>query len=258
MSWFHSAPKGADIIAGAEAPKELLLEIGRGNVPGFAELFMVGLNRSVPGANTDVWGAGANMVYPTANEQWEILSDDVADTIAGTGAQVVLLAYLDTNYEEKTNIVLMDGTTPVVFSAVDCFRPIAIVTVQAGSNQRNVGNLTLRVAGGGAVRGYMFEDFTFSTNGRTTIPAGKSGLLMFTEVNVGSNDQVEVRINSTVGDNGIFGVTTFNSLNDTLLNTILPIPLAYASKTDIFWSAFNTSGPSAIVFAVAQILLIDD
>jgi hypothetical protein len=86
----------------------------------------------------------------------EVVSDDVADTVAGTGLRNVRVIGLDTNYLPVQEDFVLNGLTPVVgsvqFLRVNNFLGIGDPGTPRGSN---IGNITVRVPGPGAVQDYI-------------------------------------------------------------------------------------------------------
>jgi hypothetical protein len=63
---------------------------------------------------------------------------------SGTGARIVSIHYLDSDYAEHEEMVVLNGTTPVATTATDIFRVNAFHTEGAGSTQYTAGDVTLR------------------------------------------------------------------------------------------------------------------
>ncbi len=260
MTWKHSAPLKLDTNTLAADLKSFGVEVALGNIPRYSSEFVIGLNRNVGGTLEDVWGAGVNITLPTAGEQWEILSDDANDTFGGSGSQLMVLVYLDTNYDSQSEVIVMDGTTPVLTVATDIFRPTVLLTVASGANTANVGTIISRVAGGGATRNYVHPDFGFSFDGHFTIPRATTGLMVFCQVNAGRGDGIEFRMRVNIGPNpGNFGIVQYNNIFENAVNTDLPIPVTFSEKTDLIMSALNSgAGGTADCFTVCQVVLVED
>ena len=251
-------------IRGGDAPIEttgttslsssFLFNIALGLVAGYDTEFVIGLNRDVGANLEDVWGAGADIVFPTAGEQWEIVSDNANDTIAGTGAQLLVLVYLDTNYDVQSEVIAMNGLGAVSTVATDIFRPRALLTIRSGSTGSNEGAIISRVAGGGATRNYIHPNFGFSFDGHFTVQAGATALMTFCQVNAGRTDGVEFRLRASIGpvpEN--MAVIQYNNVFENVANTPLPVPLALGEKTDLVMGALNSGGGAdADCFAVCQ------
>ncbi|MCK5342167.1 MAG: hypothetical protein KAR20_02120, partial [Candidatus Heimdallarchaeota archaeon] len=60
-----------------------------------------------------VWSGPGIYVYPTAAIQMTVSSSDVDDTAAGAGMRKVLIGGLDADYNQISEIVTLNGQTPV-------------------------------------------------------------------------------------------------------------------------------------------------
>jgi len=179
------------------------VEVARGNVPGFKSIQLVGSNPSVGTSFEDIWDVGGTLVYPTAGETWEIVSDSADDTdTTGTGARTVTMTYLDDALVEQTEILNMNGTTPVTFVATDAFRAIRCRVATWGSTLENQGNIDIRVSGGGSPRCKIIRDVIVpadpigqntSLDVHYTVPANKIGFIISITTNVAKGQDAILR-----------------------------------------------------------------
>jgi len=236
------------------------INVALGKIAGYNENFVLGLNRNVGSTLEDVWGAGSDLVYPVAGEQWEVVSDNVADDIAGTGARVALLFALDTNYDPIVEQIIMDGTTPVETVATNLFRPDTLLIASSGSAGGNVGSITVRVQGGGNPRNFMHPGFGLSFDGHHTVPRGFTSLLQFCQVNAGRGDGIEFRLLVQIGAApGNFAVIQYNNLFENSINTVFPVPIQIGEMTDMKMMALNSAGgATADCFVACGFLTIDN
>lgn len=164
-------------VVGTASVSDFWAEVGKRNIKGHDFFGATYSNEAVGATFTDLWGGAANLVFPTAAESWEIVSDDVNDTAAGTGARTVLVPYLDDSFEEQSIIATMNGTTPVALNA-DHFRTyyrraLVLTSGSVSSTDSNAGKITIQVAGGGAERGIIPVGNGVSLDSQTTVPANK-------------------------------------------------------------------------------------
>jgi len=81
---------------------------------------------------------------PTAEAQRSIASSSANDTSAGTGARTVRITYLDSSLTgKKTEDIALNGTTGVNTSNSDIHYIEKVEVLTAGSNESNVGTITL-------------------------------------------------------------------------------------------------------------------
>lgn len=249
--------------------KDWYAEIIKGNVPGHSIVSVQGENLDVDVASPEnLWGAGGRMVYPVAGEQWRVSSDNVNDSLSGDGAQIVAVHYLDVNYEEQVELVEMNGVSPVTMTATNCFRPISVTTVQAGSTlsntvqsvstQSNTGAITVFDSVTGNPRLDMQPLYNRSLHGFFTVPAGKTGYFIYGHSALGKNKDGKIDLYITSGDNGIF---IKNSFADLFQNSVVFLPKApigqLTEKTDIQFIC-TTLNNNTDASAFVQMLLVDN
>lgn len=171
------------------------LEVALGNVPGVSNLFIIGTSTNIGPTFSDIQDAGGIINFPTEAETWEIVSDNTNDTSAGSGARTVFVTGLDINFEEISELVTMNGTTPVTLTN-SWYRTRSMLVITCGSSSTggtNIGNITLRVSGGGDTRLFMTADEGASNSSLFTIPAGKMSYPIQITYAVPKNEDVLVR-----------------------------------------------------------------
>ena len=120
---------------------------------------------------------GNTLPIPVGNESWEIVSNSASDTTGGTGTRRVRIVYLDNNWVQKTTEISLNGTTPVPVPNVANCRDIQWMhSVETGSNSSAVGDIDLRVAGGGTIHERISAGDNMSLTCQYTIPEGYIGL----------------------------------------------------------------------------------
>jgi hypothetical protein len=170
--------------SGGGVERDYGTDANSGLIPGVVSAFALGTRTIATAFNSiaapqDVWpGPTAEMVLPIADESWEVVSSSAADTLGGAGAEAVLIAALDSNRNELAIITQnLNGTTPVVLpGGATYFRlnAAAVAGVNSvGTRRRNQGDITIRVAGGGAVRGVMPAFTCALAQAIYTVPSGK-------------------------------------------------------------------------------------
>lgn len=147
--------------------------VGLGIVPGCTRVTALGHNPNIPtlGGAADVWEGGGDYPFLAAAATLEVLSTNAADTAAGTGARTVLVSGLNSAYNTISEVVTLNGTTPV--NTVNQYLRVNVfTTTSAGSGEKNAGDITLRVSGGGAVQSIARAGFGFGRSCVYTVPAG--------------------------------------------------------------------------------------
>jgi len=98
----------------------------------------------------------------------------VVDYSAKTGAQAIRIRYLDTNYAEKTEIGLLNGTTVVATVNTDILRINELSMIVAGSGLKPVGNITIRHLSDTPIYSSILAGQVRAKCSAYTVPAGKT------------------------------------------------------------------------------------
>lgn len=154
---------------------DYLVQVGFGLVPGVSRVTALGNNPDVDTGSIpeDLWTGGGAYPWMTGATSLEILSSSVNDASAGTGARTVLIQGLDINYIEVSQVVTLNGTTPVVIPT-SLFRINGAMIASAGSGKVNAGDLTIRDTGGGTTRAIVPLGYGITRQSIYTVPANNS------------------------------------------------------------------------------------
>jgi hypothetical protein len=224
-----------------------------------------------PITDTDTGAAVANgttsdileMVYPTANETWEILSGSANDTSAGTGARTVLIPYLDNSYAIKTVTATLNGTTPVTLNS-DMFRVrtafhgannSGIIVVTAGTSKINEGDIIIRDSSSKNIRSCILAGDGIAEQTHYTVPAGKTSYVIQRYGNINKNEDVTGEPRATNGTDGIFrkGVTLNLYQTSFEQQILLPRPLVEKTDLKILSKSSNTLAISSLQLKIIEV-----
>lgn len=152
---------------------DALVAIGFDQLPRYARAVALGNNPDIDTATVpeDVWSGGGLYPWMTGATSLEIVSSDVNDTAAGTGARTVLINGLDVNYEPVVQTVTLNGTTAVALST-QLFRINNAIIMTSGSGQVNAGALAIRDAGAGTTRAIIPVGYGITRQSQFTVRAG--------------------------------------------------------------------------------------
>jgi len=234
------------------------LAVQQGKVPGYSMVNKFGYNDSIgSGAFETIWETGNNYSWQSTAVTVDVVSDNVNDDVAGTGARTLRIQGLDGSYNLAEETVDMDGTTTV--TTTQTFLRVFRMSVEtAGSSGNNEGTITVTYTGGSDVAATISAG-----NGQTlmalyTIPAGYTGYLL--SMNISSGKDQEMDFKFIQRDNGVANAAfqTKQFLNvrggqtTVIFNAINVIP----QKSDIYVSgkASSTSSSSASF----DLLLVQD
>jgi len=150
---------------------------------------------SIPGESSGVGPNFANLtptggsqILATSAETWEILSTDANDTLLGTGARTVAVFSLDDDFLEQTTFGALDGTTPVTLGNTHRrSRDMVVGTAGSDPSNTNIGDIIVRVSGGGTERMRIPAGVGDCKSLIFTVPANKTvfpqNLVMFCRKN---------------------------------------------------------------------------
>jgi hypothetical protein len=142
--------------------------------PTHTGLTRFGFNPAFGTTMEDVWLGGGTFVFPTIAQQMRVVSSSNSDNISGTGAQRVIVDYLDGNYTPHNIIVDMNGTTPVNTVATDIFRVNDLRCYTVGTAGATVGTISLSDLAGSVFYRYIQPTYTASRGSQFTVPLGKT------------------------------------------------------------------------------------
>lgn len=149
---------------------ELILKAVIGAFPNMRRVTALGNNPDV-GAAEDIWSGGGLYPWMTAATSLEVVSSSASDAAAGTGARTVQITGLNASYAEISAVVTMNGVTAVAIPT-QFFRINSATVITAGTTDTNVGNISIRDAGGGTVRALIPIGYSISRQSQYTVPAG--------------------------------------------------------------------------------------
>lgn len=157
----------------------------KGNIKNESFEDFRGESDSISTSFVTVWGEGTIYNFPTVASQMTVSSSSANDASAGTGLQTVLITYLDTNFEQKQELVTLNGQTAVNTVATDIYRINSCIGVTAGSTEYNegivyVGTGTVTAGKPATVYSHMIIGKSFAHNGVYTVPKDKA----WTDLNI--------------------------------------------------------------------------
>ena len=142
---------------------------------------LIGYNPSVSTTASTIWSGGAtSYVQLTTGTALEVVSASANDAAAGTGARTVRVTGVDSSYLPFTEVLTLNGTTPVplVNTSVIAINRTEVLT--AGSGLVNAGKIDVRAVSGAAVKSSIqavVESRGISADFVYTVPANQYGLL---------------------------------------------------------------------------------
>ncbi len=256
-----------DFPVPVENVNAFLLEVAKGNIPGHKVFAIAGRKDNIDNSVLDDISQvpGTTIVPNPGGIQMEIVSSSPNDTAAGTGAQQVMIHYLDPDGIEQQEIVDTNGVTPVNTIAVDIDRIqwIHVNRLGAGANETAQGNIDLRDTAGVTVFERIAAVGNQSLNAHYHVPANKTGFILGWQVSALSF-AVDFRLRATVMrfDRALLaGIFLFQDaiVIDVGASGWIPfeVPLRCPAESEVKISGLSTAagGDGGAQFSI---LLIDD
>ncbi len=178
------------ITGGFNAPRDFWYEVGQSNVFGHRRFTALGNNADVDQATVPehVWTNGGLYPWiPAAGRSLEIVSSSTQDAAGGTGIYQVQLTLLDMNYNEVVVTATLTGTTAAAISGGPYIRINEGRATAKGSGAPewralNIGDITIRDAGGGTARAVIPAGRNFLNQAVYTMPDGWRGQVTSTYI----------------------------------------------------------------------------
>jgi hypothetical protein len=248
--------------------KDFYLEVAKGNIPGHSAVNKFGHN-PVATNLSDVWaGLGTYPFYPLTAQAMELVSSATQDEFAsGIGAKTVMVFGLDSNWDEISETVELDGQDPVDLQNT-YLRIHRAVVVTAGEWNTNYGNITIEQDGAaGDTAAYISAGDGQTQQAIYTIPNGKTGYFIKGYVGISDNDksgeaaQFKWRAKANNGVNGAWatkGQISCTSIGSSWWQYEYGIPAGpLPEKTDIRLECSSVTAAMGVVGGY-DILMVDD
>lgn len=236
------------------------LNLVREKIPGITSEFKFGRSVAVTTTESVIWDDGGNYTFLTAAEKMDIVSDDVNDTVLGSGARTVVIFGLDANFEEIIEIVVMNGTT-IVTTLQSFIRVFRVLVLTSGTNDpindANKGNITITSNSTTALQAKILIN-----NGQTlmtvyTVPAGKTAYVTGASLSCGQGKECLFKGKFRNGPTSeyAFSVKFAIDLYQSSYFGTFANPLRVPEKTDALWTAQTSVGTIDATASYGMILI---
>jgi len=221
-----------------------ITEVVKGNIPNHKQEILRGTNVVIGITAETVWPFGGIVTFPTSAATVTLSSNSALDTLAGTGAQKVLIRGLDANRDQIFETVDLNGLTGV--STINSYLRINQLRVtQAGSLLNNQGRIfsgigTITAGEPATVFNLIEINDAISQSAFISIPDGHRGLIYDARVGVDTGKAVEVNPKTLVG--GVLINTGSIEIASPLLSLFISEPRLIDENADFRIDAFQTSG----------------
>jgi hypothetical protein len=150
------ATMSQDYDAVSVRPTEFKYEVALGRRQGATTWNKFGYNGDVDIGTETVWSVGGTHTQLTSASTLTVVSSDANDdgSPAGTGANSIIIYGVDADRKYQTEVVTLNGTGSVVTSA-SWLGVNRVAVYVCGSNDTNVGNITITATTGGSTQAYI-------------------------------------------------------------------------------------------------------
>lgn len=206
---------GSGYRLGVDTVGQTTVDIGLGLVPGSSIFGGFGERNSIAAITNgaDIWlGATDTIPHPAdAGEAMSVVSTDAADNSTGTGTRTLTISYLDASGNPQTEVVTMNGTTPVALTAINVRFVQKIYTTTAGSNGVAEGDITIYKNGASStVYNIIKAGGNLSLTSSRMVPLGKKLIVTSWHCTESKDKKVAFRLRSTDQEGVLLpGVFTF-------------------------------------------------
>lgn len=188
-------------------------EVARGAISGATVMSAMGEMENIDPLvqGRDIWRGNDLSATPSApastdiiptpdsgGEQMTVISEDAADTSAGTGVQTLQLDYLDASGDQQSETITMNGTTGVNTVATDIRFINDMYSLTVGSNGVAEGNIRIyKQSDDTLVYNMIYIGGNKSLVPHRMVPAGKTLVLKGWAAGEAKNKRMVFRIRST-------------------------------------------------------------
>ena len=121
-------------------------QVAENLISGYDSEFKFGSNDIVGAVEEVIWDAGGTYVFLTAAETMDIVSTDADDNGTGSGARLLIVYGLNADYIETSQVITMNGLTPVTTDTafLRVFRAIVLTSgTDSPTADANEGTITI-------------------------------------------------------------------------------------------------------------------
>ncbi len=173
--------------------QDYLYSLAEGDIPNHTPYAKLGYNDDVGATEEDIWTQGGVYPWMASASALEVVSSSANDTLAGTGVQKVRVGYLDGDYSSQSEVISLNGTTPVPLTDTTILRVNSLRVTQVGTGGVAAGLITCRLVGGAAtVYRSIVAGYTRGRGLTYTVPLGKT--LYITSIAVSSGYTVAGKV----------------------------------------------------------------
>ena len=240
-------------------------KIARDKIPGSKYVFVFGHNFNTGGTREGLWHVNSEFIWNQTASTLDLVSTNVNDTIAGTGARKVTISGLDINFLEVSQTIDLDGTNPV--TTTQSFLRVNHANVEETGTYggTNLGPISITRNDNSDIMAFIALDdlsvgYGNSHMGKYTVPANYKASIINSNSEVFNTKLVTFSYNFRKNDNiatgPFFPIEKFKHFDGLSGDTPLCLSgaIVFPPKTDI-WLDCWTDGGTAQASAFIEIIL---
>ena len=232
-----------------------LLKVQKGQVPGNKIQPFVARKIGLGVTMADIGSIGGILTLPSLAGPITVISTSILDTITGTGGQVVFVEGLDANFNEISEVIVLNGTSSVL-STKSFIRIHKATLVSAGSLGSNQGLINLSI--GGVINSAIQIGDNVSYNPHYTIPNKKTGFILKAFVSSGKNAAGHVGLWVRPLATGVYQEAFQTDVFETFAFADFEYNAVFPPKTDLVIRGKNIGAGVIDMFAYYALLIVDD
>jgi hypothetical protein len=234
------------------------MQVARGKVPEAIHVNVFGYTPNVTTAFHTVWeNTPTDIVYPTVPHQLNVASTSVSDNSNAS----FLLTGLDSNWDSVSEVIYLNGTTPVTTSNT-FMRINEMVMTSPGTGQNtNIGTVTVRYAAGIPIA-QVNPGFGKMQNAFYSVPRGHGLYIQNINIFAGEANQgnqpiwFEYRVITKNNKNGV-QLTILQTPFSNEYKVQRFNPVKYGEMTDVQWQIKTNSGTHGVGVILEAVLIAD-
>lgn len=210
----------------------------------------------VNNTRVDLWeGPTPTYVFPTAGQQFRIVSTSANDTAAGTGVRSVWFHGLDDTGTEVDFTIALNGLTPVNTIQTNLYRVNSFHAATIGTvDGTAAGDISLTNLAGTVTYAIIKAGNNSAHQAIFTIPAGKVGYLNHWQCSSGAASGshftiINIRATQHHGtlNAGVFMTIDEQGTLNSGMTVNFPIPVKFPSMCDVRMSAISDAAVSNVI-----------
>ena len=243
--------------------------VSSGLITGFSVVGVFGSNPDVDTGTVpeSIWAAGGVYIWQTAAQPLNIVSssanDDGAPT-SNTGAQTLLVTGLNSNFDQISEVVTLNGTTSVATIAAFVRVFEAYVDSSGTYDGTNLGSITATFSSSGNPAFTIPVGAGRSTLGFYTVPRGYGALLYSYTVTSDKNATIDLQLrrrdgadDTTQPYSGAWrNVLTLSGVDQ--LDRAFTLPIFFEELTDVEWRVTASSANNTSVSINFNLMLVQN